>query len=136
MPADGMSAAAEKMGLRRPRRQLVHKATPAAPGLKGAHDVPSWPVVSFRCYAASASLQEQNGHDRNLWGRAQVQDDLPDGLIFRNRVKPSREKYFSSVFRKIMRMIDSSRLDARGERVVTIARRDAMDAGALARRAA
>jgi hypothetical protein len=28
-----------------PRRQVVDKTTPAAPGLKGAHDVSSWPKL-------------------------------------------------------------------------------------------
>jgi hypothetical protein len=54
--------------------------------------------------------------------------DLPDDLIFRIRVKPLREKYFSSVFRKIMSLIRASRLDKRDVRVVTNVRRGAVDA--------
>jgi hypothetical protein len=60
---------------------------------------------------------------------------LPDGLIFRIHVKPSCEKYSSSVFRKIMALLRATRLDRRGVRVVTNARRDAVDASCIARRA-
>ena len=47
MPADGMSAAAEKTGFGDPRRQLMDKTTPAAPGLKGAHAVSFWPIADM-----------------------------------------------------------------------------------------
>ena len=57
MPADGMSAAAEKTGFRRPPRQLVDKTTPAAPGLKGAHDVSSCP--DFRLNRGGCSYAGQ-----------------------------------------------------------------------------
>jgi len=58
MPADGMSAAAEKTGFRRPRRRLVDKTTPAAPGLKGAHDVSYWPKADMLTL----------GSDVRFWG--------------------------------------------------------------------
>src|SRR6516162_3823086 len=54
MPADGMSAAAEKTGFRRPRRRLVDKTTPAAPGLKGAHDVSYWPKDPMQAQRAES----------------------------------------------------------------------------------
>jgi hypothetical protein len=62
--------------------------------------------------------------------------DLPDGLIFRISVKRLDEKYSASVLQKIMIIVMTFRLGKRGERVVTIVGRDAMDADALARRAA
>ena len=58
--------------------------------------------------------------------------DLPDGLIFRNRVKPRRGKYSAFNFQKFMIIVTVSRLDKRGERVVTIVGRDAMDATSCA----
>jgi hypothetical protein len=66
-----------------------------------------------------------------------ARDDCPTGKsIYVNPktiafVKPSREKYCSSVFRKIMRMIRASRLGKRGVRPIVTKRgaRDAMDAG-------
>jgi hypothetical protein len=58
---------------------------------------------------------------------------IPKNIAF---VQPFNQKYSSSVFRKISAMIRSSRLGKRGERVVTIVGRDAMDVGDVARRAA
>jgi len=46
-------------------------------------------------------------------------------------VQPSREKYSSSEFRKIMVLCARPASMKRGERVVMIVRRDAMDANAL-----
>jgi hypothetical protein len=61
---------------------------------------------------------------------------LPDGLIFRIRVKPSREKYCSSVFQNCV-VLSRYPGSARGAlRVVTNAGRDAMDALAQATNAA
>jgi hypothetical protein len=62
--------------------------------------------------------------------------DLPYGLIFRMRVKPSREKYTSSVFPNLV-VLSRYPGSARGAlRVVTNAGRDAMDALAQATSAA
>src|SRR5262249_10780878 len=46
---------------------------------------------------------------------ALARDDLPDGLIFRNRVKPSNKKYSASVSQKVMIIVTASRLDKRCE---------------------
>ena len=67
---------------------------------------------------------------------------LPDDgqIIFVNPkkialVQSSGGKYITSVFRKIMCIFCASRLGKRGERVVTIVGRDAMDVRGVARRA-
>src|SRR5215469_11745628 len=54
--------------------------------------------------------------------------DLPDGQSHSNLVKPPAQKYISSVFRKSCLYPTRPASMKRGERVVTIVRRDAMDA--------
>jgi hypothetical protein len=65
-------------------------------------------------------------------GRVAVLQNRHDGQIslirfIRIIVKSFREKYFSSAFRKIMILLPRPASMKRGERVVTIVRRDAMD---------
>src|SRR5690349_20013436 len=50
--------------------------------------------------------------------------------VIGNQVNPSRQKYSASVFRKDMVLFRASRLDRRGERVVTDVSRAAMDSSA------
>jgi hypothetical protein len=62
-----------------------------------------------------------------------IENDLPVGHVTENPVKQKillLRKHFASVFRKIMALI-SRPAPKRGERVVTIAGQDAMDANAL-----
>jgi hypothetical protein len=61
----------------------------------------------------------------------QTETDLPVGLIFRNRVKPSNQKYFAFPEAQIGRMVAPSRADQRGgSRSSRNVARDAMDATA------
>ncbi len=71
------------------------------------------------------TLGLNRANDGGLFGAT----DLPVGLIFRNRVKPSEQKYLSSVFRKTMLISHPSR--ARQEGVSRSSRnvvRDVVDA--------
>jgi hypothetical protein len=50
----------------------------------------------------------------NITRRNSIRGDLPDGLIFRNRVKPSLRKYFALSEAQIRRMVSAVPLHQRG----------------------
>jgi hypothetical protein len=66
------------------------------------------------CFKCTILTYDRESNQRWLWHDVRPADrfrarrtrtDLPDGLIFRNHVKPSREKYFAFSEAQIRRMV-------------------------------